>query len=115
MDASEKRSEEGGVPSWGNMPSSHCRFLAGLRSSGNRLEGGAIVHGIKAQKVERSRGIVSLYVCLDGSKTKVVNREGADVTPSGRPDKRTLLVGFVPRGPGLVVSSSVAWSGSSVC
>jgi hypothetical protein len=60
---------------------------------------------------------VIFYACWNASEVRVINAEGADVTPGDRVNKRTLEVvvtsvrGRLP----LVLESDDAWSGRSSC
>lgn len=55
---------------------------------------------------------IVVYVCLDVSRVRIVNKQGADVTPTDRADKGTLEVRFVVTEEGPRVDGSDLWSNS---
>ncbi|GAA2015861.1 hypothetical protein [Microbacterium ulmi] len=56
---------------------------------------------------------VSLYVCLDSSATRVVNRSGQDVTPASRETITLLAVDLILAGEDLAIENSVTRANGS--
>jgi len=66
-----------------------------------------------------SRGdILQAYVCSDVTHVRLVNRSGADVTPSDRDNRLPLVVSFLLSGDvttPLLIDGSETWSGENFC
>ncbi|MEY2698360.1 MAG: hypothetical protein RL720_316 [Actinomycetota bacterium] len=58
---------------------------------------------------------VSVYLCLDSSQSRLIDKSGKDVTPSGRIDRWPLLVSFKSLDGSLIISGSETWSGTNFC
>lgn len=86
--------------------------LKQLAASHERVKGGAVLSNSRLQR-RTPRGLVA-YVCLDISKARLLDENGNDITPAGRPDRQTLIVTFaggaVPK-----IEASQSWGGSSIC
>lgn len=91
--------------------------LTAFTESGLRLEGSYAFD--TTSLVERSSAdsseLVRMYACQDVSGTRLINAEGADVTPADR-DTRVPLVISVELGvnSGLIAGSEL-WSGQNFC
>ena len=59
--------------------------------------------------------IVSAYLCLDSSQSRVLDSSGIDVTPSSREDRWPLFVTFESKNGTLVISGSETWTGTNFC
>ncbi len=61
---------------------------------------------------------VVAYVCVDVSHTHLLNRAGADITPSSRQDVYPIVANFesaARMSPNLLFSGSTPWSGTNYC
>ena len=61
---------------------------------------------------------VAVYVCANVSNTRLVDANGADITPSGRLDVYPIVANFegaVPASPKLLFAGSEPWSGKNFC
>jgi hypothetical protein len=61
---------------------------------------------------------VELYLCSDFSGTRVFDATGTDVTPTGRPERVPLQVGFVSskgEPAKLLIDREDSWSGQNFC
>jgi hypothetical protein len=86
-----------------------------LRATGRRSVGDARLTQAKPQRVEPTAGGGTIYICLDQSKVRVLDKAGKDITPASRPPTQSLVVGFASEGQDLRIASSESWSGSSIC
>lgn len=82
------------------------RFAA----TGNRFVGSAVVSSWELQFFDPPTLVA--YACYDVSATRVIDKNGVDVTPSDRPNRATLEVSFETRGAELVIAGSELWSSS---
>jgi hypothetical protein len=91
-----------------------------LRADGFRIEGTSAFESMQVFERWSKRGVefVSTYLCFDSSGVRVVDANGADVTPSDRIDRRSVLVRFQstegdPKR--LVPRSSDTWPRDDFC
>lgn len=82
-----------------------------LADGDKRTAGRSAFRDPQLQSFEGAR--VAVYFCLDVSAVRVIDSGGVDVTPAGRTNLLSLVVEF--DGPKLLIASSEAWSGDSVC
>jgi len=61
--------------------------------------------------------VVVVYLCLDLTDVRVVDKSGRDVTPSDRPNRVPLEVAFesVDRTSALLIDSTELWTGVDFC
>lgn len=80
-----------------------------------RLIGNVVVASFVGQVAEIGdySARVDAQVCLDVSGTHVEDRDGTDVTPSGRPPRVLLLVTFAGAPSDLMITSSELVEGDS--
>ncbi|MGV8895510.1 MAG: hypothetical protein ACOH10_04545 [Rhodoglobus sp.] len=83
--------------------------------TGNRLSGTTTFNSIALQSLDDE--MLALYLCVDVSATRILDSNGGDVTPAGRPERVPLEVGFdLSKAPGeLLLASSQVWNGESFC
>jgi hypothetical protein len=91
-----------------------------FQKSGETIVGTATNTKFEIQQSNQSsdRATVSVYVCVDVSSTRIVDKSGADVTSPTRPPVLPLLVKFVSAASGsrtLLVERSGSWSGENFC
>lgn len=96
-----------------------AEFFESLESASWQVVGSPLVTSATLQQwyLDPDLGaVVAVYLCLDVSGARVLDTEGADVTPPERPNQTGLEVEFV-EGPmgALLLNRSEAWSGDSVC
>lgn len=65
------------------------------QAKGTRVDGAAEVVRFEGKKFESDRAAVTAAVCLDVSRTRVVDAGGEDITPASRPKVASLEVSFV--------------------
>ena len=86
-----------------------------------RTEGSTTFDSAELQQyVEGQDGeaAVDFYVCLDVSGVRVFDATGADVTPSQRPSRLPLEIGYVVSAgasPRIVLVRSESWTGDDFC
>jgi hypothetical protein len=70
-------------------------------------------------QAERAKGSVDIdiYMCTDVTKVRVVNTDGADVTPPDRVARLPIQVSLTSRSPGerLRLARSDSWPGTNFC
>ncbi|HMH57924.1 MAG TPA: hypothetical protein VK537_01960, partial [Galbitalea sp.] len=95
------------------------KSFAAMHADGHRTTGSSTFSNLALQSSELSSGKaeVVVYVCLDISKTTLLDDSGTDVG-SGRPLTLPLEVSLVSRqtgSPSLIIDRSVTWSGTDFC
>jgi hypothetical protein len=93
--------------------------LQALRDQDRYIEGQVKITSAELQQLSddfQNPVVLALYICLDVSRTRVVDEEGKDVTPE-RQEVVPLEVGFETEGrePQLVLTSSESWTGEDFC
>jgi hypothetical protein len=73
---------------------------------------------VSSAEEPKGHAVVSVYLCSDVSEVRLLDASGVDVTPSTRPNRIALQVGFVsssgdPRK--LLIDGEDVWSGASFC
>jgi len=91
-------------------------LLKDFSQRGLTIEGATTVDSFRLVEVAQMDGIaeVSFLVCSDVTGTRVVDSEGVDVTPAGRPDRSALQVRAVSSSNSartLLVDEEEPWSG----
>jgi hypothetical protein len=96
--------------------------LAGFRNfsdQGRSTVGSIAFDSVKLQRyVNEPVATIVMYVCLDASGIKFVDRSGKDVTPSEKPDRQLFEVTMVSSPTdalALILSGSELWSNDSSC
>jgi len=88
---------------------------AGLTPVGaTTFDSASLVETVQTQDIAD----VSLYLCLDVSGVRVMDRSGADVTSSERDDRSPMQVQFESAAvgdPRLLVASEEPWNGDDFC
>jgi hypothetical protein len=69
---------------------------------------------LERYSTDSSPEMIQVYVCLDVSKVRVLDKKGRDVTSSSRANRLPLEVGF-DVSPQLLISRSDVWSGENFC
>jgi hypothetical protein len=97
------------------------KSYAEFAKTGQRFTGSTTYDSFKLQqRSQDSAGIVamSVYVCADISKTRLLNAAGKDVTPASRANVYPVVVQFrgkSAKSTQLLVGGSEPWSGKSFC
>ena len=83
------------------------------QAKGTRVDGSAEVISFEGKKFEPDREDLTAAVCLDISKTRILDAVGEDITPASRPKVVSLEVRFVAEGRDLKVVRMA--SGTETC
>ncbi|TFB69613.1 hypothetical protein E3O06_14880 [Cryobacterium glaciale] len=88
-----------------------------MAADGLRLVGDLAFDSLTLQSANLESGALVAYVCLDVTKTDVLDVEGASVIPVGRPNRYPLQVSLLHDSFSnrLFVEKSDSWSGSNFC
>ena len=79
-----------------------------LEANGIHTEGASALRWMQLQR--REAGLISAYACIGFGSTRVVDANGADVTPVDRGSEIQLLVTLIEVRETLVVDRSELWS-----
>ncbi len=90
-----------------------------LDSNGWVIQGRSELLGVQLQQWfqdSAESSTLTIYACLDVSSTRIVDQDGADVTPAERASKVTLEVELTGDSPeDLLINRSELWQDSIVC
>ena len=91
--------------------------LTAFTESGLRLEGSYAFDttSLVERSGEDSIELVRMYACQDVSGTRLINAEGADVTPADRDTRVPLVVSVELDVDSGLVAGSELWSGQNFC
>lgn len=81
-------------------------FQRELEESGLSIDGPTQVVRISPTDTSASSSRISILVCLDSSKTRLVDATGGNVTPADRPDQVGAAVSLVLSGTRLLIERS---------
>lgn len=78
------------------------------KSEGPKLQGDGLVQSFRGDSAELSSlpNTITTTICLDVSATRVINSEGADITPASRAEKLLLSVQIIGSSTNLRISDS---------
>jgi len=113
----------------GSLPERMSRVSAGealesetasfvdMASKGLRGVGELAFDSLTVQSADLSTGMIQAYLCLDVSKTDVVDANGESSIPADRATRFPLHVNFVldTAAQKLIVDTSESWSGKNFC
>lgn len=98
--------------------SGYAEQLAGLttvRATGRRLEGMGRIVDYHVIKNDAAAGVIQLVVCADVSGTRVLDGDGADVTPTDREPVQAMDAQLERAEDELKLAHYVAWNGRNPC
>lgn len=85
-----------------------------LAASGRHTQGSSTFESMTLQRYDDHDLVV--YLCLDVSAVRLLDSDGQDVTPTNRPQRVPLEVGFVISSPAILrVNDSDVWDGAELC
>jgi hypothetical protein len=84
-----------------------------LSKSGRHTQGGTTLRDPRLS--QHTGTMVELFLCSDVSAVRIVDANGADVTPAARQDVLPLDVEFKVRDDNLLIAKSSVWSGEDFC
>jgi hypothetical protein len=88
--------------------------FSSFRSHGVHTTGSTSFDSLQVEKLSRST--IDAYVCVNSAHVRVLNDQGQDITPSGRPERMPFEVGFNAQGEShVLLSRSETWSGKNFC
>ncbi len=99
-------------------PAEYSREVAGFKALAKqewRLTGHTTVGPVRIRSADLNTGLVTAYVCVDNSHSKIIDSDGRDVTPKDRPASQTTLARLVWRSGDLLIDENGPWSGQSIC
>lgn len=87
-----------------------------LEEHGARAEGAGTFRSPRLMQYVDSAALVQLYACAQYSNLRVINNEGADITPADRPDEVPYMVTFsIGKTGSLKISKSAVWDNVGIC
>jgi hypothetical protein len=87
----------------------------GMRAGSLTSVGEITTYAVRLQDADLQTGEVSVYLCLDLSKSRLTNAAGEDVTPSTRIDQQPFVVSFLHKSGKLLVDSHQSWQKDNFC
>ncbi|MBS1675653.1 MAG: hypothetical protein JSS74_17000 [Actinobacteria bacterium] len=86
-----------------------------IKAAGLTVSGSLVVQSFSGTKYDPRGGSVAAIVCLGVGDTRVMNKDGQDVTPVGRPKVSAVAVEFARANKGAALMITRSESSSETC
>jgi hypothetical protein len=123
VELSNQISAEGGIDAErilevvapGEFAQDELAFFEGLVRDGIRIEGAMTVRNEQLVQYQDSSRLIQIYACGDVSDTRVINRDGMDVTPERDERVPYLVTMTIAESDAVLIAESELWDSPDIC